>query len=125
MSDSGIIGEAYGRNIHASEVVAIDEAGHGLCWVRLTRFGARVAPDPLRCPRRVARGCGSSARYRWASSRTGSRRSRCEPAPLPCPRGASRRRHLRTVHRRAGRGAPLVSSPPSVDREPSPHPLRR
>ena len=39
MRDSGIIGEAYGRKIHAREVVAIDEAGDGLCWVRLTRFG--------------------------------------------------------------------------------------
>jgi len=39
VSDSGIIGEAYGRKIHAREVVAIDEAGDGLCWVRLTRFG--------------------------------------------------------------------------------------
>ena len=39
MSDSGIIGQAYGRKIHAREVVAIDEAGDGLCWVRLTRFG--------------------------------------------------------------------------------------
>jgi len=39
VSDSGIIGQAYGRRIHAREVVAIDEAGDGLCWVRLTRFG--------------------------------------------------------------------------------------
>ena len=39
VSDSGIIGQAYGRKIHAREVVAIDEAGDGLCWVRLTRFG--------------------------------------------------------------------------------------
>ena len=39
MSDSSIIGQAYGRKIHAREVVAIDEAGAGLCWVRLTRFG--------------------------------------------------------------------------------------
>ena len=35
----GIIGQAYGRKIHAREVVAIDEAGDGLCWVRLRRFG--------------------------------------------------------------------------------------
>jgi len=34
--DSGIIEQAYGRKIHAREVVAIDEAGDGLCWVRLT-----------------------------------------------------------------------------------------
>ncbi len=39
VSDSGIIGQAYGRKIHVREVVAIDEAGDGLCWVRLTRFG--------------------------------------------------------------------------------------
>ncbi len=39
VGDSGIIGQAYGRKIHAREVVAIDEAGDGLCWVRLTRFG--------------------------------------------------------------------------------------
>ena len=39
MSDGGIIGQAYGRKIHAREVVAIDEAGDGLCWVLLTRFG--------------------------------------------------------------------------------------
>jgi len=39
VSDDGIIGQAYGRKIHAREVVAIDEAGDGLCWVRLTRFG--------------------------------------------------------------------------------------
>ena len=39
MSDSGIIGQAYGRQIHAREVAAIDEAGDGLCWVRLRRFG--------------------------------------------------------------------------------------
>ena len=39
VSDSGIIGQAYGRKIHALEVVAIDEAGDGLCWVRLRRFG--------------------------------------------------------------------------------------
>ena len=39
MSDSGIIGQAYGRKIYAREVVAIDEAGDGLCWIRLTRFG--------------------------------------------------------------------------------------
>ncbi len=39
VSDGGIIGQAYGREIHAPEVVAIDEAGNGLCWVRLTRFG--------------------------------------------------------------------------------------
>ena len=40
VSDSGgIIGQAYGRKIHAREVLAIDEAGDGLCWVRLTRFG--------------------------------------------------------------------------------------
>ena len=38
MSDSAIIGQAYGRKIHAREVVAFDEAGDGLCWVRLTRF---------------------------------------------------------------------------------------
>ncbi|MDE2865554.1 MAG: hypothetical protein OXR05_10800 [Gemmatimonadota bacterium] len=38
MSDSGIVGQAYGRKIHAHEVVGIDEAGDGLCWVRLTRF---------------------------------------------------------------------------------------
>ena len=34
-----IIGKAYGREIHAREVTAIDEAGDGMCWVRLTRFG--------------------------------------------------------------------------------------
>ena len=39
VTDSGNIGQAYGRRIHAREVVAIDEAGDGLCWVRLTRFG--------------------------------------------------------------------------------------
>ncbi len=39
MSDSGIIGQAYGRKIHAREVVAVDEAGDGLCRVPLTRFG--------------------------------------------------------------------------------------
>ena len=39
VSDGGVIGQAYGRKIHAREVVAIDEAGDGLCWVRLTRFG--------------------------------------------------------------------------------------
>jgi len=39
VSDSGVIGQAYGRKIHAREVVAIDEAGDGLCWVRLARFG--------------------------------------------------------------------------------------
>ena len=39
MSEGGIIGQAYGRKIHAREVVAIDEAGDGLCWVRLTRLG--------------------------------------------------------------------------------------
>lgn len=39
VSDSGIIGQVYGRKIHAWEVVAIDEAGDGLCWVRVTRFG--------------------------------------------------------------------------------------
>ena len=38
VNDGGIIGQAYGRKIHAREVVAIDEAGDGLCWVRLTRF---------------------------------------------------------------------------------------
>ena len=41
MSDSAIIGQAHGRKIHAREVVAIEEAGDGLCWVRLTRFGDR------------------------------------------------------------------------------------
>ncbi len=71
---------------------------------------------PATCPAR----CGSSARFRRASSRIASRRSGREPVPLPCPRGAGRRRHLRTVHRRAGRRAPPVSSPPSVAREPSP-----
>ena len=40
VNDSGIIGQAYGRKIHAREVVAFDEAGDGLCWVRLNRFGA-------------------------------------------------------------------------------------
>ena len=39
LSDRAIIGQAYGRKIHAREVVAIDEAGDGLCWVQLTRFG--------------------------------------------------------------------------------------
>ena len=39
VSDGGIIGQAYGRKIHAREVVAIDEAGNGQCWVLLTRFG--------------------------------------------------------------------------------------
>lgn len=39
MSDSAIVGQAYGRRIHAREVVAIDEAGDGLCWARLPRFG--------------------------------------------------------------------------------------
>ena len=39
MSDRGIIGQAYGRRIHARKVVAVDDAGDGLCWVRLTRFG--------------------------------------------------------------------------------------
>ena len=39
VSESGIIGHAYGRKRHAREVVAIDEAGEGLCWVRLRRFG--------------------------------------------------------------------------------------
>jgi len=39
VSDAGIIGQACGRKIHACEVVAIDEAGDGLCWVRLTRLG--------------------------------------------------------------------------------------
>ena len=39
MREGGFIGHAYGRKIHAREVVAIDEAGDGLCWVRLTRFG--------------------------------------------------------------------------------------
>ena len=39
LNDGGIIGQAYGRRIYAREVVAIDEAGDGLCWVRLTRFG--------------------------------------------------------------------------------------
>ncbi len=34
-----IIGKAYGRAVHAREVTAIDEAGEGLCWVRLARFG--------------------------------------------------------------------------------------
>ncbi len=62
---------------------------------------------------------GSSGRFRRASSRIGSRRSGREPAPLPCRRGAGRRRHLRTVHRRAGRRPPPVSA--SVARERSPH----
>ena len=39
VSESGIIGQAYGRKMHAREVVAIDEAGEGLRWVRLRRFG--------------------------------------------------------------------------------------
>ena len=39
MSDNEIIGQAYGRKIHAREVLASDEAGDGLCWVRLNRFG--------------------------------------------------------------------------------------
>ena len=39
MSESGIIGQAYGRKIHAREMVAIDEVRDGLCWVRLTLFG--------------------------------------------------------------------------------------
>ncbi len=64
--------------------------------------------------------CGSSARFRRASSRTGSRRSGRESAPLPCHRGAGRCRHPRTVHRRAGRRPPAVSSAPPVTREPSP-----
>ncbi len=34
-----IVGQAYGRQIHAREVQAMDEAGDGLCWVRLARFG--------------------------------------------------------------------------------------
>lgn len=38
-SDGLFVGQAYGRRIHAREVTAIDEAGEGLCWVRLARFG--------------------------------------------------------------------------------------
>ena len=30
-----VIGQVYGRKIHAREVIAMDEAGDGLCWVRL------------------------------------------------------------------------------------------
>jgi len=33
------IARAYGRRIHAREVVALDEAGESLCWVRIARFG--------------------------------------------------------------------------------------
>lgn len=33
------IGQAYGRRIHAREVMALDDAGEGLCWVQLERFG--------------------------------------------------------------------------------------
>ena len=124
MSDGGIVGQAYGRKIHAREVVAIDEAGDGLCWVRLTRFGDEwllIRSDA----RDVSRAGGSSARYRRVSNRIGSRKSGREPARLPCPRGAGRRRHLRTVHRCAGGRSPPAPSPPSVAREPSPRPLKR
>ena len=81
----------------------------------------RMAPDLLRCPPGVPRRCGSSARYWRVSSRTGSRRSGRERAPLLGPRRAGRRRYLRIVHRRAGRRPPRVSSPASVARERSPH----
>ena len=37
--DDGVIGTAYGREIHAREVVALDEAGDGLCWIRIPRYG--------------------------------------------------------------------------------------
>ena len=39
LPDGGYIGTAYGRRVHAREVVALDDAGPGLCWVRLKRFG--------------------------------------------------------------------------------------
>lgn len=38
-TDGGIVGQAYGRRIHAREVRALDEAGDGLCWIKLRRFG--------------------------------------------------------------------------------------
>jgi len=84
VSDSGIIGEAYGRNIHASEVVAIDEAGHGLCWVRLTRFGDEwllIRSDA----RDVSRAVRKLRQIPVGEQSDGSRRSGREPAPLPCP----------------------------------------
>ena len=65
MSGSGIIGRAYGRRIRAREVVAIDEAGDGLCWVRLTRFGdewplirsdARDVSSAVRTPSQIPAG---------------------------------------------------------------------
>ncbi|MCY3547473.1 MAG: hypothetical protein OXH49_11395 [Gemmatimonadetes bacterium] len=38
-SDGLFIGRYYGKAIHAREVTAWDEAGAGLVWVRLRRFG--------------------------------------------------------------------------------------
>ena len=115
MSESGIIGQAYGRKIHAREVVAIDEAGDGLCWVRLTRFGddwllirsdARDVSRAVRKLRQIPAGeqsgaCGTDAGVGWARSPG--------PGPRPtgrcgCPRPRSRRGSppRRRVPRRVG-----------------------
>jgi len=32
--DQLVVGHAYGKKIHAREVLAIDEAGENLCWIR-------------------------------------------------------------------------------------------
>lgn len=85
MSDSGIIGEAYGRKIHAREVVAIDEAGDGLCWVRLPWFG-----DDWLLIRSDARDVSRAVR-----------KLRQIPAGEPRPRGAGRRLGLSTDVRAA------------------------
>ena len=56
MSDSGIIGQACGRKIHAGEVVAIDEAGDGLCWLHLTRSDTRDVSRAVRKLRQIPPG---------------------------------------------------------------------
>lgn len=52
MSGGTIIGQAYGRKIHARRVVAIDEAGDGLCWVGFRTVDRHA---PISSPPSVAR----------------------------------------------------------------------
>lgn len=57
----GIVGQAYGKAIHAREVLALDHAGDAYCWVKLARFGdewllIRAAPGDVAAKVRKVRG---------------------------------------------------------------------
>ena len=108
-----------GGSIYAREVVAIDEAGAGLCWVGLTRFGDEWplirsnARDVSRAVRKLPPDTGGQAVGSVPGSRAVSLLSYLALGGLAVAV------IFGTVHRCAGRRSPPASFAPPIAHEPS------